>query len=208
VATIAILTLLCAVSAVVFASAMANFQVGVSDLEKSRTYYAAEGTCLRAGDYNSVGWQPSAIMGDALNFLSNAWDDATHQVVTVSNPGGLPRVGTKGATTTVYACVLAGHTATPCDHEAPGCGTRSTYGGGLENFFRYQEVWESNLIYRGSIVSLGFAEKALGTWTNWYYSAPGRDFAFDTRLNDIANMPPGTPHLGNVVHTAFRPVLN
>ncbi|HKJ01802.1 MAG TPA: hypothetical protein VJ997_05085 [Longimicrobiales bacterium] len=49
VATIAILTLLCAVSAVVFASAMANFQVGVSDLEKSRTYYAAEGTCLRAG---------------------------------------------------------------------------------------------------------------------------------------------------------------
>ena len=30
------------------------------------------------GDYNSVGWQPAAVVGDAINFLSNAWTDAAH----------------------------------------------------------------------------------------------------------------------------------
>ncbi len=45
-----------------------------------------------------------------------------------------------------------------------------------------------------------------GTWNGDYYSPPSRDWIFDTRFEDWQNLPPGTPTVGNVIHTAFRPV--
>ena len=39
-----------------------------------------------------------------------------------------------------------------------------------------------------------------------YYSPPVRDWEYDLRFNDPANMPPATPVVGNVIHTAFRPI--
>jgi type II secretory pathway component PulK len=47
VATIGVLTLISVVAAVVYGSSLAAFRAGVTDVEKSRTYYAAEG----AADY-------------------------------------------------------------------------------------------------------------------------------------------------------------
>jgi len=56
-------------------------------------------------------------------------------------------------------------------------------------------------------VSLHFAVQADGAWNGGYYSPPARDWEFDTRFEDPANLPPGTPVVGNVIHTAFRPVF-
>ena len=152
------------------------------------------------GNYNTgATWQPAALIGDAITFLSTVWSDAAHQAATVIKPDA--------ANTTVYAAVMAGHSGTPCDHEASGCGATSPYGGGLENFPRFLERWSNkSLTFRGSLVSLSFSQQATGLWGGAHYSPPIRDWEFDMRFNDPANMPPGTPVVGNVIHTAFRPI--
>jgi hypothetical protein len=154
------------------------------------------------GDYNSLAWKPAALIGDAITILSTAWFDADHkkQVVEKLN----------ATETEVWAAVLAGHSATPCDHEDAGCpgGYADFYGGGIENFPRFLERWSGiQFIYRGSLVSLDIAQRAIGTWNGTYYSPPKRDWQFDTRFEDPSNLPPGTPVVGVVIRTAFRPVF-
>jgi hypothetical protein len=148
------------------------------------------------GDYNdSFAWQPSALIGDGITMLSNSWVDSAHQ------PGGQ----TGASNTRYYAAILAGHTGTACDHEV--CGT-NPYGGGLENYLRFLENWSGDTaFYRGSLVSLHYSRYADGPWGGGYYTPPNRDWAFDTRFEDPANLPPGTPVVGNVIHTAFRPIF-
>ena len=163
--------------------------------------FATEHPLYVKGDYNTVGWQPSALVADAVTFLSTAWNDAVHHNPVVTNPAA--------ADTDIYAAILAGHTGTPCDHEAVGCGVTSPYGGGLENFLRFLENWNPpTLLFRGSLVSLTFSQQATAQWACCdYYGPPIRDWEFDTRFDDPVNMPPGTPVVGNVIHTAFRPVF-
>ncbi|MCH7564550.1 MAG: hypothetical protein IH968_12085 [Gemmatimonadetes bacterium] len=110
------------------------------------------------------------------------------------------------------SAILAGHSPTPCDHEL--CGSQP-YGGGLENFPRFLERWQGDeLVYRGSLVSLYYNQQGTGPWkfSTWgnsgqYYWPPTRTWSFDMRFEDPANLPPGTPVVGNVIHTAFRPVF-
>ena len=154
------------------------------------------------GSYNADPlWYPSALVADALTFLSNQWNDAEHQDPVQIRP--------VAADTDIYAAVMAGHSGTPCDHEVGGCGITSPYGGGLENFPRFLEDWNPEiLMFRGSLVSLSFAQQATGLWGNGpYYRPPVRDWEFDMRFDQPENMPPGTPVVGNVIHTAFRPVF-
>lgn len=183
------------------------------------------------GDYNStVNWQPSAIVGDAFTWLSGSFSTAgilnrpTGAGVTT---GGVTRwtwapaaAGPAGSTWTLYAAVLAGHGATPFDWVSPGAtplGCNYTgagsqpyfYGGGLENFPRFLEAWGGvTAFYRGSLVSIAYAQKATNYcgWSGAYYGVPTRNWAFDTRFQDPANLPPGTPVVGSVVQTAYRPV--
>jgi hypothetical protein len=153
------------------------------------------------GDYNATAWKPSALVGDAITILSTDWVDADHKVQVVEK--------LKAKETEVWAAILAGHSATPCDHEDAGCagGYDDFYGGGIENFPRFLETWSGvQFIYRGSLVSLDVAQRAVGTWNGTYYSPPKRDWQFDTRFEDPANLPPGTPVVGVVIRTAFRPV--
>ncbi len=154
------------------------------------------------GNYNTDPlWYPSALVADAITFLSTVWDDAQHLDPVQIRP--------VAADTDIYAAIMAGHSETPCDHEVAGCGITSPYGGGLENFPRFLEDWNPEiLLFRGSLVSLSFAQQATGLWGNGpYYRPPVRDWEFDTRFDQPENMPPGTPVVGNVIHTAFRPVF-
>ena len=154
------------------------------------------------GHYNNnAAWYASALVGDAITFLSTVWDDADHQAATQIRP--------IAADTEIYAALMAGHSGTPCDHEVPPCGITSPYGGGLENFPRFLEDWNPEiLMFRGSLVSLTFSQQSTGLWGNGpYYRPPVRDWEFDQRFDQPENMPPGTPVVGNVIHTAFRPIL-
>ena len=169
------------------------------------------------GDYNSFGvwpWVPAALVGDAINILSNAWDDSK-SVCNSYNQAGTTLDNTCSgwskpiaSDTEVYTAILAGHSATPCDHEVAGCagGYTDFYGGGIENYPRFLESWSGKtLAYRGSLVSLSTSQIAVGTWNGRHYSPPVRDWQFDTRFSDPSNLPPGTPVVGHVIQTAFRP---
>lgn len=162
------------------------------------------------GDFNTVGWQPTSLVSDAITFLSGAWSDANQQSAV--------RRTADAAGMRVNAAVAAGHSATPCDFKDASCSpttppalvaTTSNYGGGLENFPRFLENWSSRrFTYRGSLVSLFQSRHAARRRWNWwaYYGAPDRDWQFDLRFQDPTQLPPGTPTVGSVLQTAFRPV--
>ncbi len=151
------------------------------------------------GNFNTTGWEPAALVSDAITILSPAWDDSKQTGSQKNNASPM----------SVYAAVAAGHSATPCDDYRSGCSSPN-YGGGLENFPRFLEKWTNvTLTYRGSLVSLFEAERArIGLWSSGvYYDAPKRDWEFDIRFQDPSKLPPGTPTVGSVFQTAYRPVF-
>ncbi len=183
------------------------------------------------GNYNSVGWSPSALAADAITFLSNGWvDPAAPPAARSWNPVWDPNVThayakSAAAPTSVYAAIAAGHSATPCDvvvtspcpalppgsapPTAPPQVAYANYGGGLENFPRFLEDWGGvQFTYRGSLVSLfqsAYAARRRWSWQD-YYTPPNRDWQFDLRFQDPNNLPPSTPVVGNIFQTAFRTV--
>ena len=177
------------------------------------------------GNYNNVGWQPASFIADALTILSSSWTDAGHTVpATNTAAGGGPDYSSTSQTnaansTTIFAAIAAGHSATPCDWQRAGCTVPTpppatsggSYGGGLENFPRFLEKFGGSrtVTYRGSLVSLfesQYAARRRWAWKN-YYDPPNRDWAFDLRFRDPRNLPPGTPVVGSVIQTSFRPVF-
>lgn len=158
------------------------------------------------GDYNTLNWKPAAFFADAITFLSNAWEDTQQLNFAKRSAASL---------TTVNAAIAAGHSATSCDWQRAGCPT-PIYGGGLENFPRFLENWGGRTFrYTGSLVSLFESRLSMGNWGNntnpgfangTYYDPPQRDWAFDIRFRDPSLLPPGTPRVGTVIQTAFRPI--
>ncbi len=164
-----------------------------------------------AGDFNAPngaagpnllanGWQPAALMGDTLNVLSNAWFSEAipppaiandKQSNLAMNPNRLAQA------TTINAALLAG-----VDDTIVGGGTAG-YNGGLENYPRFHEQWGVPFNYRGSFVSLGTPAHVSGKWTTQSYSAPQRNWNFDTQFNNAANLPPLTPRFVYVQQVLF-----
>jgi type II secretory pathway pseudopilin PulG len=168
-------------------------------------------------DGNSANWKPASIVSDAIIFLSQGWDDSDNgcNYGQVGSNCGIDAASdfTTGAgfaanTQYIYAAIAAGHSPTTCDWQNAGCaGGAGQYGGGLENFPRFLENGGRTLFYRGSLVSLYFAQQAaFGPWNGSPYGAPSRDWRFDLRFQDPANLPPGTPLVGTVMQLAYRPV--
>lgn len=126
------------------------------------------------GDFNKTGWKPASVLADTLNILSNDWKDI--------NIGSVPPAASD---TEVNAAFLAG-----TDLTAGG-----KYNGGLENYPRFHENWTNKTFrYRGSFVSLDLPAHANGAWGgSGIYSPPKRDWDYDTRFDDAANLPPLAP---------------
>ncbi len=138
------------------------------------------------GDYNKTDKKPAAVIADAVNLLSNAWNN------TKKSGSGLPNA----ADTTYNAAFVAGIVPTP-DGGGP-------YSGGLENFFRYHEDWadkdgtdggRKTMFGEGSCVNLYKSQYADGEWKYGgnRYTAPNRIWSYDTDFNDLAGQPPYAP---------------
>lgn len=129
------------------------------------------------GNFNTVSRKPSAVIGDALNLLSNAWNDA-------NSTAGLSSRVSNGLT--VNAAFIAGIKTT----------TPGSYNGGLENYPRLHERWTgTTLQITGSFVSLWNSQIATGQWVygSPQYTAPNRNWNYDTSFADGTNLPPFTP---------------
>jgi len=148
--------------------------VGGEELAAPLTFVTEGGVYLR-GDYNLVDPVPAAVIADAVNLLSNAWDGS-------KGAGELP-----AASATTYRCAMA-------LGSLPTLG--SSYNGGLENLPRFHEAW-SGVTCRiiGSFVSPWQCERATGGWAYGgdRYTAPHRDWTYDVTYNDAERLPPFTP---------------
>jgi hypothetical protein len=117
---------------------------------------------------------PTSIIADAVDLLSNSWNDANAGTVPAASP------------TTFNTAIIAGIVATA----APG--GDGSYSGGAENFPRFLEDWTNKtLTYYGSMVELYKSQQSIGEWGKAnVYVPPTREWYFDTNFR--TNPPPGT----------------
>ncbi|HEY3899123.1 MAG TPA: hypothetical protein VGM54_10945 [Chthoniobacter sp.] len=120
------------------------------------------------GSYSKA---PAAIVGDAVNVLSNSWNDANSPSAMTS------RVATS---TTVNAALVGGSVPT----------TTASYSGGVENFTRFHEDWSSSYftIY-GALAMLYDSEQSTHPWADASYNPPNRRWYYDTLF--LNSNPPG-----------------
>ena len=79
-----------------------------------------------------------------------------------------------------------------------------SYNGGLENYPRLHEDWGGvTLTYRGSFVSLASPIRVDGPKGAQSYGAPIRDWGFETRFSNFAELPPFTPRFVYLRHQLF-----
>ena len=140
-------------------------------------------------------WISTSIVGDALTLLSNDWSDEKSTLNSEPAVTGPLRGVTSPA---VYnTSFLAGW------NPSAEFGPNTQNNGGLNNFPRFIEMWESNTLIkqeafiRGSLV-VGFA--AVHTPVAWSccspaFTPPKRVWRFDTRLHSPSNQPLGAPSL-------------
>ena len=149
---------------------------------------ASDNAIYIQGDYNTSGWQPSAVIGDAVYLLSNSWSDAANHNTSSSL--------NTASNTTYNVAILAGDTP-----------NATAYNGGLENFPRFLENWSGKTCtITGSFINLYLSENATGQWQygSPIYRAPVRNWSFDLNFLDFNKLPPGTPSVGTVLRIAFR----
>ena len=147
------------------------------------------------GNYHTVNKKGAAVIADAVTILSTRWGDVNGDGdITDAGDGDLAYssqvLGDRQAwDTTVNAAVMLGNTDTVVGVQ---------YNGGVENVMRFLETWSGDTFtYLGSIIDLWNARKATGDWIygSPIYTAPNRNWAFDTDFLDPANLPPGTPNV-------------
>jgi hypothetical protein len=177
---------------------------------------ASENPVYVQGNYNSGASDPfwtggtsatphsaAAIIADAVTLLSNDWTDA-NSLNNPTNPSNRP-----ANTTTYYRMAVAGGKnvpfPSPAFANAAGINDFGT-DGGLHNFLRYLEDWNTTLYYNGSLVSMYYSEYDTGTFKccTTVYNPPTRSYAFDTQFLNPANLPPGTPMFQDVVNLSYH----
>lgn len=123
----------------------------------------------------------SAVIGDAVMLLSNAWNDTNASAVLAS------RVAIN---TTYNTAILAG--VMPSGYQPGGTAAQYGWSGGGHNYPRFLENWTGQYCtYFGSMVQLFNSTRFTGKWdTGNIYSPPIRCFNYDTNFD--ASPPPGS----------------
>lgn len=120
---------------------------------------------------------PCSVIADAVNILSNSWNDAN------SSAGTSSRVANN---TTINSAIVSGIVPT-----AP-VGGDGSYSGGAENFPRFLEDWSHAILtYYGSMVELYKSQQSIGEWGKAnVYVPPTRHWYFDANFK--VKPPPGS----------------
>ncbi len=162
------------------------------------------------GDYNADDRKkkPASFLADSLNILSNDWKDLTDSEGNECSSrrknkcfdaeGRNLAKTRKASDTTINAAFLAGVDKSDAE--------KNKYNGGLENYPRMHENWSGrDLNLLGSFVSLGEPKHVKGGWKygNPQYTAPSRNWNYDTDFNNAANLPPLSPRFVNLVQQLF-----
>jgi hypothetical protein len=156
-------------------------------------YNVQNGSGSDTNSNNTTYTEPAALYGDALTVLSASWNNTNYT-------SGTALGSRTPVATTINAATLEGI--------VPSSGTN--YSGGVENFLRLLENWNSSTIplyYNGSIVVMFPSQYATNRWQNTgvYYNAPARDWAFDTQFATTTGLPPMTPRVKSIIRNRWQP---
>lgn len=123
---------------------------------------------------------PSAVMGDAVMFLSNAWNDANSSLALTSR---------NAVNTTINTAVMGGFMPSGYTNSS---GVQYGYSGGANNYPRFLENWTgTTCTYTGSMVELFPSQIFTAQWAlGNVYTPPTRRWNFDT--NFLTSAPPGS----------------
>jgi hypothetical protein len=147
----------------------------------------------------------AAIIADAVTLLSPNWSDAVafNYPAQITDSSGNPvRVGLDS----YYRVAIAAGKSVPFPQPSWG-GQDFGTDGGMHNFLRYLENRGGhNVYYAGSLISMYYSQYATGSFKccNSVYSAPTRNYFFDTQFLNPANLPPGTPMFQDVVSLSYH----
>jgi len=153
----------------------------------------AENPVYIQGDFNANGTFAGAhaatsVIADAVTLLSNNWSDVTSFTQPYA-PGNRNR-----NTQTWYRVAIISGKGIPFAQPA---GTPTDFGtdGGAHNFLRYLENGDQPVNYRGSMATFFYNRQAIGSFKccTTVYSAPTRNYNFDTDFLNPALLPPNTP---------------
>ncbi len=179
---------------------------------------ASENIVYVVGNYNAndAGFgdphAAASVVADAVSFLSQGWQDWE----SFHSPTDAGFGSVRTATTSHFRVAVAAGKNISWPHPSWASTTDpidgQLYGldGGTHNFLRYMEMWYGQTFhYRGSLVSLYYAEYASGFYKccQSVYFPPTRDFAFDEDFLDLNKLPPGTPRFRDVVNLGMRQIL-
>ncbi|MCP4705648.1 MAG: hypothetical protein GY865_13695 [candidate division Zixibacteria bacterium] len=161
------------------------------DLSGNPLTVACENPVYIQGDFNTTNKQPASVLCDAIYFLSNTWDYSKAEK-------GDSYVDRKPDITEANVCFMTG------DVEADV--SAKNHQGGLENLPRFLENWNgTELKIRGSMIQMWRSEQAIGDYSyKQYYTAPSRNWGFDTDLEDPTKLPPGTPQIQVFQRTSWN----
>jgi hypothetical protein len=154
---------------------------------------------------DKAGHAAAAVIADTVTLLSNNWMDLESMTAPVTSLGNRT-----AATTTSYRLAISAgknrsfaySTTTLWNATAADTGTD----GGVHNFLRYLENWNTTAHYKGSLVSLYYSTYNTGFYKccTTVYSPPTRDYSFDLDFTRPGGLPPGTPLFKDVESLGFR----
>jgi len=130
------------------------------------------------GNYNTVNKKGAAVITDAVNLLSTAWNDT-------KRAGTLPNA----VDTAWNFAMVTGNVRTP-----DGGGS---YSGGFENLPRFHENWTNRTAtILGAFVNMYESSFATSPWRYGadVYTAPNRNWSHDPDFLDPTRLPPFTPN--------------
>ena len=153
----------------------------------NKTTVATDNPIYIFGDFNTINTQGVALVGDAMNILSEGFTSRTN--CTSNAPAAF-------ADTNVYAAFFSGNVT------ASGAGPS----GGLHNYPRFHESWSGRTLYiRGAFIKLWNSVQAPSPLPccQPIYSPPVRQWGWDTRFNDPDFWPPYIPSVYSVERVGF-----
>ncbi len=162
---------------------------------------------------------PASVVADAVTILSRSWNDGKsfrRPLDYYTSDGTYDRYVPSGYDTTVRAALLMGLSKSSsvtspnqggiANSSNPSANTQNL-NGGVHNFPRFLEYWNTRCSYCGSMIGLFYSRVSNGTYKfggGHVYSAPERNWTFDTNFLIPSQLPPGTPFLQYVQLTGFR----
>ncbi len=162
-----------------------------------------------SGGSNNATHSAASVVADSVTLLSNIdkWPVPTsgwQDVNSLNNPTNL---GGRVPNDTYFRLAISAGKNIPFPQ--PGwAGVAKDFGtdGGMHNFLRLLENWGGTIHYNGSLVSMYYSEYNTGTFKccTTVYSAPTRDFYFDTLFLNPNNLPPGTPMFQDIVNLSYH----